>query len=488
MALLEVRLLPDPVLREIAQPVTEITPSVLSLLDDMLETMYKEVGIGLAAPQVGVSKRLIVMDIFAGRDDVPHQPIKMINPEIIAASQEMSFYDEGCLSIPQTNGEVQRPANVTVRYRDVDGQTREIEADGLLATCVQHENRSSRWQTLYRLSDTVKNAIFCCAVITGASRIRTIKMRVIFMGSPDFAVPALRALHAAGHEIVCVYSQPPRPQGRGHKLANTAVHDAALALGLQVRTPPSLKPTEEVAAFQALKADVAVVAAYGLILRKNILGAPKHGCINIHGSILPRWRGAAPVQRAIQAGDAETGVTIMQMDVGLDTGPMLLLEKMPILSDDTTQTVMDKMAALGASMIVHALAELQNNQFQPQVQPEDGVEYAHKIDKAESVIDWNQSAAQIERTLRAFTPWPGIWTVINGERVRLIAVEVVNETGTPDVSTPGIVIEAPLIIACGTGALRVTKIQRPGRNVQTIAEFLQGFPVSVGMSCTTPDA
>jgi methionyl-tRNA formyltransferase len=309
-------------------------------------------------------------------------------------------------------------------------------------------------------------------------------MRVIFMGSPDFAVPALQALHAAGHEIVCVYSQPPRPAGRGQKLTNTAVHDAALQLGLVVRTPASLKPAEEVEAFQTLNADVAVVAAYGLILRQNVLDAPKFGCINIHGSILPRWRGAAPVQRAIQSGDTETGVTIMQMDKGLDTGPMLMLETLPIGPTDTTQTVMDAMAALGARMIVAALDKVQANELHPQAQPADGVEYAHKIDKSESVIDWTQSAAQIDRTLRAFTPWPGIWTMIQGERIRLWQVEITDET---EVAQPGTVIDAPLTIACGSGALRVKTLQRPGKPAQDVVEFLKSFPIAVGTQCTTPD-
>lgn len=304
-------------------------------------------------------------------------------------------------------------------------------------------------------------------------------MRIIFMGSPAFAVPALQALHAAGHEIVCVYSQPPRPQGRGHKLAKTAVHEAAEALGLDVRTPASLKPAEEVEAFQSLKADVAVVAAYGLILRKNILEAPTHGCINIHGSILPRWRGAAPVQRAIQMGDAETGVTIMQMDIGLDTGPMLSWETFPIQSDDTTQTAMDRMADLGARMIVQTLGDLQTTGLQPQIQPEEGVEYAHKISKDESVIDWTKPAVEIERTLRAFTPWPGLWTSINGERLRLVQVSIVPVKD----KVPGTVIAEPLTIACGENALQVDKIQRAGRSVQTIAEFRNGFPITVGTLC-----
>ncbi|HEY1096934.1 MAG TPA: methionyl-tRNA formyltransferase [Alphaproteobacteria bacterium] len=305
-------------------------------------------------------------------------------------------------------------------------------------------------------------------------------MRVVFMGSPEFAVSALHALHAAGHEIVCVYSQPPRPQGRGQKLTKTAVHQAAEALGLQVRTPKSLKPAEEVEAFEALQADVAVVAAYGLILRKNVLDAPKFGCINIHGSILPRWRGAAPVQRAIQSGDAETGVTIMQMDEGLDTGPMLLLEKFPIEATDNSAILMDKMAQVGGRMIVEALKLLELGRLVPQVQPAEGVEYAHKMSKEESRIDWTKPASFIERTLRAFTPWPGLNTMIKGETLRVIAVELVDDNKN---KAPGAVIDTPLTIACGEGALRITKIQRAGKAPQETGEFLRGFPIETGTIC-----
>jgi methionyl-tRNA formyltransferase len=305
-------------------------------------------------------------------------------------------------------------------------------------------------------------------------------MRVIFMGSPDFAATALQALHAAGHEIVCVYSQPPRPQGRGHKLTKTAVHQAAEDLGLEVRTPKSLKPAEEVAAFESLQADVAVVAAYGLILRTNILNAPRLGCINIHGSLLPRWRGAAPVQRAIQSGDVETGITIMQMDEGLDTGPMLSIESLPITAQDTGASLMDKMAVLGAEMIVSALTDLEQGRLTSTIQPEEGVLYAHKMSKDESLIDWTQSAEQIERTLRAFTPWPGLSMTINGERLRVHAVEIVRGVK----ADAGAVVADPsgaVVIACGVDALRITKLQRAGKAAQHIQDFVRGFPITVGM-------
>jgi methionyl-tRNA formyltransferase len=305
-------------------------------------------------------------------------------------------------------------------------------------------------------------------------------MRVIFMGSPEFAATALHALHKAGHEIVCVYSQPPRPQGRGQKLAKTAVHQMAESLGLDVRTPKSLKPAEEVAAFAALQADVAVVAAYGLILRPNILNAPRLGCINIHGSLLPRWRGAAPVQRAIQTGDAETGITIMQMDEGLDTGPMLSIETLPITDQDNSATLMDKMALLGADMIVKALVALEAGGLTPTIQPEEGVLYAHKMTKEESQIDWTQSADQIERTLRAFTPWPGLSMMLNDERLRVHAVEIVRGV----IGHAGEVISdtsGGVLVACGVDGLRITKLQRAGKAAQDIADFTRGFPISVGM-------
>jgi len=296
-------------------------------------------------------------------------------------------------------------------------------------------------------------------------------MRVIFMGSPEFSVHALKALHAAGHEIVAVYSQPPRPKGRGQGIEKTAVHQAAEAMGLEVRTPASLKPEEEVAAFQALNADVAVVAAYGLILRKNILEAPRLGCINIHASILPRWRGAAPIQRSIEAGDKETGITIMQMDVGLDTGPMLMLETTPITDIDTTETVHDRLAEIGGRLIVKTLQNIPA----PQTQPEEGVTYAHKMVKEESVIDWTQPAAVIERKLRAFTPWPGLWMHYNRERLRIHKAKAVTLSGIP-----GTILDKPLTIACGEQALEILEIQRAGKNKQTIDEFARGFAVTIG--------
>ena len=296
-------------------------------------------------------------------------------------------------------------------------------------------------------------------------------MRIIFMGSPEFSVGALKALAAAGHEIVAVYSQPPRPKGRGQGIEKTAVHVAAEEMGFPVFTPASLKPEDEVARFQSFEADVAVVAAYGLILRRNILEAPKLGCINIHASLLPRWRGAAPIQRAIESGDAETGITTMQMDIGLDTGQMLLIEKTPITKDDTAQTVHDRLAEIGARLIVETVEKLP----EPIIQPEEGVTYAHKLTKEESNIDWTQPAEVIERKLRAMTPWPGLSFNYKDERFRVHKFEIIDQSGEV-----GTILAAPFVIACGEQALAVTEIQRAGKNKQKIEEFCRGFHVTIG--------
>src|SRR5690349_6011777 len=249
-------------------------------------------------------------------------------------------------------------------------------------------------------------------------------MRIVFMGSPHFAVPALNALVGAGHDIAAVYCQPPRPAGRGKADRKTEVHERAEALGLEVRTPRTLRDAVEQAKFAALDADMAVVAAYGLILPKPILDAPKAGCVNIHASLLPRWRGAAPIHRAILAGDDATGVTIMQMDVGLDTGPMLLKREVPV-DRKTAGQLTEELANLGAS----ALLDWLDRPTPPEAQPEDGATYAPKIDKAEARIDWSKSAAEIERQVRAFAPVPGAWFDVNGERIKLLEAEAAEASG-----------------------------------------------------------
>lgn len=298
-------------------------------------------------------------------------------------------------------------------------------------------------------------------------------MRVIFMGTPDFAVPALQALVRAGHEVCAAYTQPPRPGGRrGKELTPTPVHKAAEALGIEVRHPASLKGAEEQAAFGALGADVAIVAAYGLILPQAVLDAPKHGCLNIHASLLPRWRGAAPIQRAIMAGDEETGVTIMQMEAGLDTGPMLAVAKTPV-DGKTAGELTAELAELGANLMVEVLADLPSHAGV--VQPEEGVTYAHKIDKAEARIDWSLSAEQIERQVRAFAPAPGAWFELTGERCKVLAATVAEVSGKP-----GQVLDDRLTVACGQGAIRPLTVQRAGRPAMATTDLLRGWAIEAG--------
>jgi len=300
-------------------------------------------------------------------------------------------------------------------------------------------------------------------------------LRLAFMGTPDFAVPALRALVAAGHDVAAVYCQPPRPAGRGYKERPSAVHAVAEALGLPVRTPASLRKAEEQEAFAALGLDIAVVAAYGLILPKAILDAPKHGCLNIHASLLPRWRGAAPIQRAILAGDAETGITIMQMDEGLDTGAMLLQEAVPITAAATAETLHDALADCGGRLIVDALKRVEAGTLTARPQPADGVTYAKKIEPADARIDWTASAAVVDRTVRAFAPRPGAWFEMDGVRIKLLAAEIVAGSGAP-----GAVLDDRLTIACGDGAIRAIRLQREGKRAMDADAFLRGAAVTKG--------
>jgi methionyl-tRNA formyltransferase len=301
-------------------------------------------------------------------------------------------------------------------------------------------------------------------------------MRIIFMGTPDFAVPSLNALVAAGHDVVAAYTQPPRRAGRGKALTPSAVHLRADALEIEARHPVSLRNPEAQTAFAALDADVAVVAAYGLILPQPILDAPKHGCINVHASLLPRWRGAAPIHRAILAGDQKTGVTIMQMEAGLDTGPMLATVETEIGTKNIGQLT-DELAQIGAVRLIDVLTNLSN--FPPLPQPDDGVLYAPKIDKSESRLDFLTSATQVVRQIRAFAP--NAYFEHAGERIRIVDADTLI---TPDPSPPATVINDVLTIACNPGAIRPTLVQRAGRGIMTPAELLRGFPIPIGTRLT----
>ncbi len=318
------------------------------------------------------------------------------------------------------------------------------------------------------------------AILDGATMPR---LRLAFMGTPDFAVPALSALVEAGHQVAAVYTQPPREAGRGQKPRPSSAHRAALERGIPVRTPASLKGSAEQAGFAALGLDAAVVVAYGLLLPKPILAAPRLGCLNIHASLLPRWRGAAPIQRALMAGDTETGITIMQMAEGLDTGPMLLQERMLIGPEDNAGMLHDKLASLGAHLILRALDGVAAGTLTAQPQPLAGVAYAAKLTRDDERLDWRRSAEDLARQVRALSPRPGAWFAVSGDRLRVLAGEMI--PGTSEIE-PGVVLDDRLTIACGRDAFRIARIQRSGRAPMSAEEFLRGYRVPRGTLLPSP--
>ena len=301
-------------------------------------------------------------------------------------------------------------------------------------------------------------------------------MRIVFIGTPDFAATILARLQETGHQVICTYSRPPRPAGRGKPPRKGSVHVLAEKAGIPVRTPVSLKNAGEQAAFADLEADIAVVAASGLILPQPVLDAPRLGCINLHASLLPRWRGAAPIQRAIMAGDAVTGVTVMQMEAGLDTGPILMERTVPIGPGDTAGSLHDTLAVLAAALTVEALAALEAGILAPVQQGEADVTYAAKIDKAEARIDWSKPAGEIDRNIRGLSPFPGAWCEIGGERVKILLSKTTNGNGAP-----GTMLDDDLAIAGGSGAVRLLRLQRAGKAAMDAADFLRGRQVPVGM-------
>jgi methionyl-tRNA formyltransferase len=322
-------------------------------------------------------------------------------------------------------------------------------------------------------------------------------VRVIFAGTPEFARAALERLHGAGHTMALVLTQPDRPAGRGMKLQSSPVKEFAIERGIPVAQPRSLRLDGRYAedakaaksAIEQARADVMVVAAYGLILPQWVLDAPRLGCLNIHASLLPRWRGAAPIHRAIAAGDRETGVTIMQMDAGLDTGAMLLAERIPVQGDDSTGSLHDKLAALGAALVVQALALAQDGRLKPVRQPEAGVTYAHKVDKKEASIDWSEPAEVIARRIRAFDPFPGASSALGGEQIKLWRAQAIG--GADSDGRPGTITAVSpdgIDVRCGQGTLRVTQLQRAGGKRLDVADFLRGFAVKPGMAFQSASA
>ena len=302
-------------------------------------------------------------------------------------------------------------------------------------------------------------------------------MKIVFLGSAYFSIPTLVKLIEAGHEIACVYSQPPRRAGRGKKVNLTPVHEMALKYGITVRTPENFKLQKDKLAFFDLNADLTVVVAYGLILPLEIIEAARYGSLNIHASILPKWRGAAPIHRAIMSGDSETGVCIMKMDAGLDTGPVVAKELMPIKADDTTSFLSERLADLGAKLLIETIKKIDELIPKPQATIE--VSYAKKIDKKEAKIDWSLDFQIIEQQIRGLSRYPGAWAYYNDERIKFLNVRI-NSSNQNNQAEPGMVIGTPLVIACKGGALEITLLQRSGKSVQTTEDFLRGFPIQIG--------
>ena len=301
-------------------------------------------------------------------------------------------------------------------------------------------------------------------------------LRLVFMGTSAFAVPPLEAVAALPHELVAVYTQPPRPAGRGHQMRKSPVHETAERLGLEVRTPPSLKDEASQAAFRRLDADIAIVASYGLILRKPILDAPRLGCFNLHASLLPRWRGAAPIQRAIEAGDRETGITVFRMEEGLDTGPMLHRAPLPIAADETASRLHDRLARLAAECLPAVVESIADGTAREEPQDDSLACYAKKLDKAEARLDFTAPASLLERRIRAFDPWPGTWCTVGEERLNILEARVVRGAGEP-----GEVVGLPLQIACGEAVLDVIRVKRQGRKAMSAADLQRGFTIPLGM-------
>ena len=300
-------------------------------------------------------------------------------------------------------------------------------------------------------------------------------LRLAFMGTPDFSVPIISTLMASGHEVICVYTQPPRQIGRGQKKQKTPIHIKADHFGITVRTPENFSSKKEQDAFASLNLDCAVVVAYGLILPNAILNSPKFGCINIHASLLTRWRGPAPIQRAILARDMESGITIMQMNEGLDTGEILMTGQVDITSETTGESLHNDLSRIGCDLIIKALAGLSGGTIKSTPQPENGITYARKLERIEGRIDWTQSAIYVERLIRAFTPWPGAWFEVAGKRIKVLSAQVVNVNGVP-----GTVVDDKLTISCSVGGLQIETVQRAGKSVMGASEFLRGFNLPIG--------
>ena len=489
MAIRPIISLPDPRLRQRSDPVARVDDEVRELMDDMLETMYDAPGVGLAAIQIGVPKRVVVID--TAKEGEENRPLFLANPEIVWSSDETRVYQEGCLSIPDFLDDVERPERVRLRFLDRNGEPQEIEADGLLATALQHEvdhlngvlfidylSRLKRERVTKKFAKLAKRENDGAGDAPASNRKL---MRVVFMGTPQFAVPALSAIVGHGHEVVAVYTRAPQPAGRrGLELTPSPVQRIAEQFRIPVMTPRSLREQAAVEPCRSHDADIAVVVAYGLILPAPILAAPVHGCLNLHASLLPRWRGAAPIQRAIMAGDKETGVMVMQMDEGLDTGPVSLGERVAIAPDATAGEMHDRLSDLGADLIARALSALARDCLMFHAQASTGITYAQKISKQECRIAWGKPARQVHDHIRGLSPSPGAFFEVDLGR-GLERIKVLRSLPAERSGAPGTVLDDSLLVACGEGAVRLLALQRAGKAPMDATTFLNGARLPAGI-------
>ena len=459
----------DPILNKVCRPVTNFDDRLATLLDDMRETMIAADGVGLAGPQVGMLRRVfVVWDTTDAPEEIPedyeYKFIDFVNPEILAVSEDEETAYEGCLSFPGHNGAVTRPAAVKVRAQDRNGNWFELEAEDLLARCIQHENDHLDGITIMESSEYFYE--------------RKQLMRILFMGTPDIAAECLKALYAAGHEICGVYTRRDKPVGRKQVLTAPPVKEVALEHGTPVFQPRTLRDGSEDANIRALAPDLIVVVAYGCILPKSVLEAPKYGCINLHVSLLPKYRGSAPVQWAVLNGDTETGVSIMQMDEGLDTGDVLVCEKIAIGPEETGGELFDRVTAVGARVLCEAVPAMEAGTLKPQPQQHENATLAPMLDKELAEFRLTDTAAHIHNWVRGMNPWPMAWFVTaGGKKVKVTECRVAASNG----EAPGTVLSTkPLTVACADGAVQLLHVVPEGKKPMDGTSFAAGLRLKAG--------
>ena len=468
MALRTIRVQGDSVLTKKSRTVDKMTPRIGELITDMLDTMYDAMGVGLAAPQVGILKRIVVIDVGEG-------PIVLINPEILETSGEQTG-DEGCLSVPGMAGQVTRPNYVKVKALDVNMDEQIYEGEGLLARAFCHEIDHLDGKMYTELVEGELHK-----VTSDEEDKRRDTMQSIYMGTPDFAVAPLAALVENGYEVEAVITQPDKPKGRGKTMMPTPVKEEALKHGIPVLQPVKVRDPEFVEELKNLAPDIIIVAAFGQIIPKSILDMPRFGCINIHASLLPKYRGAAPIQQAVIDGEKESGVTIMQMGTGLDTGDMISRIVVPLAKDETGGSLFDKLAQAGAELLVQTLPSIFDGTATREKQPEESpTPYAAMISKKMGLLDFSKNAEELERLVRGLDPWPSAFTFINGKTLKVWKSSVLEKQAQ---EAPGTVIAADkggIQVACGQKVLVLHEVQLEGKKRMEADAFLRGYQLKPG--------